>query len=457
MDLTCAANGARTMPWDPFGPWPAARRWLWAGLACGLCLFQGPTFVRKLWPGDLAPDFFQEWASARFLLNGQPIYTDLRVAIERYLGGPAEVKMYVEVNAHPPTSVLLAVPFAVLDFPDAAFAWNLLSLAALGVSLWLMGRQLGVPMTIWSVFPAIVILLLCNALWQQVMLAQLNLVLLLMITGLWAADRSGRWRTAGILLGAATAIKLFPGFLFVYFALRRQWWVVVAGVVSLAVLTALTALILGPDTYRTYVLDVMPRVEVFQSRWGNASLIGFWRKLFDPVATDQETIVPLWRSPPAFRAGALLSCLALIAVLVPVVWRAGTRRQCDAAFGLAVTAMLLVSPITWSHAFLLLLLPLAMVWLWLPSTGLVLWLFLSVVVALWLDPLWLWEHFIPGGYPHGIATPAHTLTVLSFQCYALVGLFALGVRVSREPPPGTESHTLQIGEEASAVPGGAGH
>src|SRR5205823_6463896 len=105
-----------------------------------------------------------------------------------------------------------------------------------------------------------------------------------------------------------------------------------------------------------------------------------------PAPTAREPVVPLWHSPALFRAAALLSCLALGAVLVPVVGRARTRWQCDTAFGLTVTAMLLVSPITWDHAFLLLLLPLAVIWLGLPPSGLGLGIFLSCVAVLWLDP-----------------------------------------------------------------------
>src|SRR5207253_829995 len=135
-----------------------------------------------------------------------------------------------------------------------------------------------------------------HPLWGQVNLGQLNLVLTLLITGTWAADRTGRWRLAGALLGAAAAIKLFPAFLFLYFAARRQWKTLAAGLVNLLVLTALTAAVVGWDTYPHYFRDVLPRVERSQSGWGNASVVGLWRKLFDP-ATDLERVEPLYRSP----------------------------------------------------------------------------------------------------------------------------------------------------------------
>jgi hypothetical protein len=446
------------MLWDPFGAWPAGRRWLWAGLAVWIALFQGPAFVRSLKPETgHGSDFFQEWASARYLLEGRPVYSDLDVAIERYLGHSVEgsstpkgaplgsrglpenrVRIIVEVNAHPPTSILLAVPFALLDYPDAALLWNLVSLALLVPSFWIVARQLDIPVSWWSLFPIVALLLLCNPLRQQVNLGQLNLVLTLLLTGCWAADRTGRWRLAGALLGAATAIKLFPGFLFLYFLARRQWKTVAAGLVSLAVFTALTAVVVGPETYPHYFRDVLPRVERSQSGWGNASLFGLWRKLFDP-ATELEHIAPLWRSPMLFRALVAVTAVALVAILTPIIWRARTRAECDHAFGLTLVGMLLLSPISWNHYFLMLLVPLAVLWVHLPASGAVRAVFLVILIGLWFDPLILYDAFIPGGHEQGFATPAITLAVLSFQCYTLVALFALGIFEAsrgRKPPEG---------------------
>ena len=53
-----------------------------------------------------------------------------------YLGRPqADWERDIAYNAHPPTSVLLALPVTGLDLPDAVLAWNLVTLAALLASL----------------------------------------------------------------------------------------------------------------------------------------------------------------------------------------------------------------------------------------------------------------------------------------------------------------------------------
>ena len=134
------------MPWDPLGAWPNERRWIWATLALWLLILRGPAFIDNLRarpPEELVPDFFQEYASVRNWLEGLPIYTSQHQSATRYLGvQPDERRSHVVVNAHPPASVLLALPLASLDFATAFLAWNLVSLAALAASLWIVQRQL---------------------------------------------------------------------------------------------------------------------------------------------------------------------------------------------------------------------------------------------------------------------------------------------------------------------------
>src|SRR5262249_51177427 len=181
-------------------------------------------------------------------------------------------RFVLEVNAHPPTSVLLALPLADLDYPDAVLAWNLFSLALLVPALWLVIRQLDLRVAPWMLLPLAAVLLICSPFRQQVVQGQLNLVLLAILTGAWAADRSGRPWWAGTLVGLATALKLFPGFLFLYFVLRRRWHALGAGIVSLSVCTGLTATVLGVEAFESYARDVLPQIGRFRSDWVNASL-----------------------------------------------------------------------------------------------------------------------------------------------------------------------------------------
>jgi hypothetical protein len=363
-------------------------------------------------------------------MAGLPVYTNHREAVERHLGyrvthgGEDGVRVDYELNAHPPTAVLLALPLAVFDYPEATLVWNLLSLGALAASLRLVARELRIPTSTWSLVPLTALLLICSPFRQQVMQGQFNLVLLLLLTSAWAAERAGKDAWAGVWLGAATALKLFPALLLLYFAARRRGKALASAALTTAALTGLTAAVLGAPAYRSYVAEVLPRVESFRSNWDNASLPGLWAKLLDP-ARGQERVIPLWRDPALARAGSALSCAVVLLVVTVKDWRARTRAEQDLAFGLTITAMLLVSPVTWDHYFLLLLLPVAMLWLWLPPANLVRAALMGVIGVLCIHPGLLWDAWIPGGSRKGTAGPVQTLLVLSVQCYALLALFGL--------------------------------
>ena len=374
------------------GSWPWRQRLFWL-ILCGVTAsLLGPKFVRDLRPAPLdILDFFQEWASARNRTEGLPIYTPQLTTMRLYLGRAIEPdELHLVRNVHPPTSVLLALPLARLDYSDAFLVWSLLSLAALAVSFGLVVWQLHYPFRVWSLLPTVTLLLVCNPFRQQMVQGQLNLFLLVLIVGIWVADRTGRPKWAGTLLGAAAAIKLFPGLLFLYFLLRRQWSVVAAGIASLVLLTGLTAVVLGPSVYDSYLHEAMPEVVEYYDRWNNLSLIGFWLKLFDGRTGRVMRVIALWYNPLLARTLIVLSCGIVLFYLARTIRRAQTRPDCDHAFGLTLTAMLLVSPVTWDHYLVLLLIPLALLWLRIPPRSERRVLFWLCTIALWLTPMVYW-------------------------------------------------------------------
>ena len=114
--------------WDPIATFGRARWWIWGLLAMLTWLAYGPAYLETMQPDDRRlVDFFQDWASARNHFEGLPVYERHEVTIPRYLG--YEAKIDIPRNAHPPTSVLLVLPFACLDFPTALLTWNTLSAA----------------------------------------------------------------------------------------------------------------------------------------------------------------------------------------------------------------------------------------------------------------------------------------------------------------------------------------
>jgi alpha-1,2-mannosyltransferase len=417
-------SARRSRPWLHIAFWAAA---LLAGY-----LWNGDRLLRTLRPGpNVTVDFFQEWASARFYSDGLPVYSPQDdQAVERYLGQKrGQYSLRLNVNAHPPTSVLLALPFGALPYHNACFVWNLLSLAALAASLFLIARQLELSFSLRAVLPGLTLLLFCQPLYAQLYHGQFNLLLLLLLVGAWAAERSERPWWAGALLGTAAVLKLFPAFLLLPFLLRRRWSVLASAALTGAGWTALTLLVLGVDTYRDYVERVMPHLSVYYTAAGNVSLTAYWRQLFVGMETFARTL-PVWYEPLAARLATAASTLAVIAVVAWMVMRARARVEWDHAFALAIAGMLLISPIAWNHYFLMLLLPAAILWKWLPSSGAwrpAFWLCVVLLCLTWHD---LYRFGLPifsrDADGEKIVLPWQAVTFLSMHHYALLGFFALG-------------------------------
>jgi hypothetical protein len=416
------------------------------------CLWSAPAYLRAVevdyTPAGhvlFLPDFFQEWSGARNRFAGLPVYTPQEITVERYLGkrrSPYD-PYFNELNAHPPSAVLLGVPFAAFDFEDAFTLWNMLSFVYLAVSAALIFEHLGLAFSPWDLPLALGLLLLCNPFWHQMVHGQLNLLLLLLLTGAWVADRQGQPNWAGALVGVATAIKLYPGFLFVYFLLRRDGRAIRAGVVTLLATTALTALVLGPECYHSYFLDVLPWTSLRRADWHNLSLSGVWCKLFEaPLNLPPVQLVPLRVSPTTTMLGIIGTCLVFTGVLATVIPRLTARKDTDLAFSLTLIAMLLVSPITWDHYLLVLALPLAVLWLrtggrWMRRLVLLLlaallWFPYRKVVEYGLDLLGAAQY--PSPVFRWVARPPEILTVLSVPCYAILGLLVLTIRICNELP-----------------------
>lgn len=371
-------------------------------------------------------DFYQEWSSARNVREGLGVYTPIRETLPRYLGirVPPDAEIVWTVNAHPPTSVLLAVPFSYLEYRSAFLAWNVCSLACLGGSLWICLGTLWDRVRLSALLPLLCALLICEPLREQLIQGQLNLWLLLLITLTWSSARSGNSIAAGAWLGLATAIKLFPGFLMLYFVVRRDWRAVLSGGLALGLASAATALICGPESYADYVRHVMPTMPPWTGSFTNWSLPGLWCKLFAPTGHYGPT-EPLWDAAWLRPLATAISTILICGLLAGSAWRDRGPRDFDRSFGLAVVGMLLVSPVTWSHYFLLLLIPLAVAFC--ATTGRPVrrvCLMVSAAVLMIATPRLL-MFLSPQAFSIEAVRPWDVLITLGIPCYALMVLFVV--------------------------------
>ena len=233
--------------------------------------------------------------------------------------------LFEEYNTHPPTSTLIALPFAWLDYRNAHLAWNLLSLAAFVISLVLIFRELSVDFPNWGWFVTAGLLMVCDPFLQTILQGQINLVLLLLLTAAWSADRRDLPFWTGAFVGLATCLKLFPGLLFPVYAARGQWKTFLWGVIWGLIWIGVTAAVFGPQTYLDYLSGPIHELAPFRNHWGNVSLSAFWARLFGPSTAQ---IQPLQVSPALQYVGLGISGVAVLAINADF---SATKRKCGTA------------------------------------------------------------------------------------------------------------------------------
>jgi len=413
---------------------------IWAVLALLVGAVLGPRFVEMFRPpADGFYDFSQEWLSARNYFTGSPVYSPQLDAVKRHTGRvPPDPDNLLPWNAHPPASILLALPFGqVTDYPTAHHYWNLATFPLFLLGLLIILRALEVRLRWYSVFPAIVLILVSAPVFSNLGQGQMNFVLLPLIALAWWADRRDYQLLAGLALGLAAGLKLFPAFLFLYFLFAGRWWALAMGLLTVVAVNGAAWIVFGTEAFTTYVRQVLPSLLDFQSSWRNVSLNGFWLRIYNPQ--PHEKIVAFKQLPQLAQGLSLASQLIVAAITALLALRAKTPVTRDRAIAVGVIGILLASPIAWAHYFVLLAIPVGILWAHL--RGWLRWVFWLVII-----PFWLPENFFAAlavgaeqaklmiNRGHDPIPATTNLVALSAFTYLLLALFALATLITDQVP-----------------------
>lgn len=255
---------------------------------------------------------------------------------------------------YPPFAALGMVPLALLPGWLAAGLWTGFSAGCLAGVVVLVCREIELPATAWLVVPIATASLALEPVWQNYSFGQINLILMLAV--LLDVTRPER-RTSGLLLGIAAAVKLTPLVFVVLLVLVGQ-----RGAAARASLTFVGTVLVG--------LTVMPGAS---SYWTDG-LVDPKRVGPPQLAHNQSLAGALTRllgePPPTALWLAVAGPVALATVFVAARWwRRGDRVL---ATCLGAMAMLLASPVSWSHH-----------WVWAVPVALVLWERLRWAAVVW--------------------------------------------------------------------------
>jgi len=236
--------------------------------------------------------------------------------------------------AYPPLLAFLAAPLHPIDAGVATLVWTLLSLAAVGGALWLLGLRDWRCYALAAAFPFTR---------SAIDLGTVGPLLLLAVAAAWRW-RDGLWRPA-TAVGASVALKLFLWPLCVWLAIRRRY--------AAAALSAGVAAGLALVSWAAIGFD------------GLGSYPHVLRRLSDQEASSSYSVVALGVRAHLPRSAATVIAVVVAVGLLVAAYRVARDRPGHegevAVLTLVLAAALAASPIVWVHYFLLLLVPLALV------------------------------------------------------------------------------------------------
>lgn len=256
---------------------------------------------------------------------------------------------------YPPFAAVVMVPLALLPGWLATALWSAASVGALAGVILVVGRALRRPVPGWLVALLTVGALALEPVWQNLTFGQINLLLMLaVLIDLVHPER--RW--SGVLVGVAAGVKLTPLVFIVLLVLVGRRMTAGRALLAFAGTIAIGFAVI-PGSAKTYWTDNLVKA----GRVGppelahNQSVFGALTRLLDGT-------------PPTLLWLAVAGPLALAIVVVGAVWWRRGDRVLGAGFG--ALAMLLASPVSWSHH-----------WVWAVPIGLALWTYSRWAGILW--------------------------------------------------------------------------
>lgn len=420
-------------------------------------------------------DFFQDYFAATQLAHQQNIYQRYPASFPSLVSStdPLLTTGCFHHDAHPPLTALLFLPLSWLPARIALDGWLLVNIFLLGIALFIIKQRLFPAVSKKAILVFLVILLFSYSFMENILTGQLTILLFFLIVMAWRSARKGQQARAGLYLAIAALIHLTPALFLGYLAWKRQWRAVITAACAGAAIVVAALPWLPFQVYWQYFTQVSSQdVSCWASHFDNKSILGFLSRLF-PSAPSEFYYPP--PSPLAATllivtiSGLLLLCLWLLRR--PVAGKSDAARTMiqDSEWGLMMIAMLLISPLTWSHGLLMLCLPLLLLVQWIQQeTGrvrsLLHRLLVISVVLLFITPNML--NVSPLVLPlqsafESIFSPTNhaplwlALTVYAAGLYGMLLLFGLyvwyrGVRLPHLPEEQTPQVLAGAGRQSSA-------
>lgn len=258
-----------------------------------------------------------------------------------------------------PIVALLFTPFSYLPLPLAQFTFTALGLLAT-LAIYELLEAITHP-TGWRRIALLITIATSGPLYYSLRLGNTTHFLLLVLIAVWLSLHTGAAVRSGALLAGMVIIKPPLLALGLFFLLRRQWNVLVGLCATLGSVAIASLLLFGFDLHREwYVTSIQPFSGKPLAAFNVQSVDGFLARLL----TDADPIS--WLSIEVDWSYRLIRYIVLSLLVGLVLWvcwkspRSQSTIETNLEFSIFLCLTLLISPISWNHYYLLLLLPIAL-------------------------------------------------------------------------------------------------
>jgi len=216
----------------------------------------------------------------------------------------------VSFAPNPPTLILSLVPFTTLQPLEAKRVWLVLNLVVLVLCLWILRRVTSLN---WRRL-GLIALLCVLPLHVDFLFGRHYVLILMLICGAYYASWLDRQRTAGVMLAAAAAMKLFPGLFLILFVWRRNWRAVIGLAAGATAITILSLFMFGVEVHRVFIDEVLTQVS--RGDWlgpyvlSQNSFITLWSRAF--LIEPELNPSPLLNSPAMFAIAQAITMTVLV-------------------------------------------------------------------------------------------------------------------------------------------------
>ncbi|HVR61135.1 MAG TPA: glycosyltransferase family 87 protein [Polyangia bacterium] len=300
--------------------------------------------VDHVWTSNGWGDGRVDWGGAQLFLKGQSPYSVEglhALGLEQYGFG------------HPPTTPFWFIPLAPFTVVVMAQILAALALLALLVHIVICVEELRFPSRLITVL--LVFSLVVGTPWmiEHFHVLQISEFIALAYVLAWHHLRRDREISAGICIGLACTLKLFPGLMVIYLLLARRWRAVFAAIASYLPVAIIMTTGYGLRSWPQFFLQQGHIADTWIGHIRNASVHGIVLRLLTPTCVA--------RAAPK-TAGTLLATLAAVLVLAFAWWvtrrELRDRQRFDLSFALFTLVSAFLNAWIWEHYRVLLILPL---------------------------------------------------------------------------------------------------